>query len=111
MLLLANGCVSYNFQGQSLASQSLKQDTAAHLVRMAKYKTKCNTHDSIETQTLAVNPPGTGGSSAAQKYGSVDERWTINLCGQSVQYNVIYVPDGQGGTYFNTSEVREPATQ
>jgi hypothetical protein len=69
----------------------------------AKVETKCDRIESIETQVISVNPIGTGNTAGEKKYGSVNERWVVNLCGKSIPFAVTFTPDGQGGTFFSTS--------
>jgi hypothetical protein len=89
--------------GDTKAGETLRRDTAKQVSMQAKVAAKCDRIDSIETKVLSVNPVGTGNSEALKKYGSVNERWVVNLCDQSIPFFVTFIPDGQGGTFFSTS--------
>jgi len=97
------GCSSVDISGDSRADNTLKSDVSRKLSLWAKTETKCEKVDSIQTQILKTNPIGTGDSVASKRYGSIEEKWVVNLCGQNIPFSVIFTPDGQGGTYFRTS--------
>lgn len=92
--------------GNTRAGDTLKSDTVKQVSILARAETKCERIESIDTQVITVNPVGTGNTESAKKYGSVNERWVVNLCGKSVPFFLTFTPDGQGGTFFSTS--REP---
>jgi hypothetical protein len=69
----------------------------------AKMETQCKQIDSIQTQALKVNPVGTGETEGSRKYGSVEERWIVNICNKEIPFLVTFTPDGQGGAFFSTS--------
>jgi hypothetical protein len=103
-VFLLGACVtSVPISGDTRAGSVLKSDEARKVSTWAKSETKCNRVDSIDTKVIAVNPVGTGDTEASRKYGSVNERWVVNLCGMSVPFSVTFTPDGQGGTYTGTS--------
>jgi hypothetical protein len=89
--------------GETKAGDTLKSDTARNISTWAKIETKCDHIDSIQTKIIKTNPIGTGKSVASREYGSVDEKWVVNLCGTSIPFLVTFTPDGQGGTFFRTS--------
>ena len=93
------------FQGTTTAGEMLRADVANSLTGRAKFLANCNAPvDKIQTEVLRTHPPGSAGSSAAAKnYGSVDERWTLSLCGKNLPFAVTFTPDGQGGTFFRTT--------
>ncbi len=92
-----------SISGETKAGKTLKSDTARQVSMWAKVETKCDRIDSIETKVISVNPVGTGNTPGSRKYGSVNERWVVNLCGKSIPFSVTFTPDGQGGTFFSTS--------
>ena len=98
-------CASRTITGQTMAGGTLKSDAFRMVASAAAVDAKCRQVDSMKTEVLAINPPGTGDTEAKRRNGSVNERWTVSLCGQTIPYRVTFVPDGQGGTYINT--VRE----
>lgn len=104
LVFLLTACATpVPISGDTKAGDSLKSDTARQVSMWARVETKCDRIDSIETQVIKINPSGTGNTEAARKYGSVNERWVVNLCGKSVPFSVTFTPDGQGGTFFSTS--------
>jgi len=103
VLFLAACATSIPISGDTKAGDSLKSDTARQVSMWARVETKCDRIDSIETQVIKINPVGTGNTEGSMKYGSVNERWVVNLCGKSVPFSVTFTPDGQGGTFFSTS--------
>lgn len=107
VLSLAACATSIPINGDTKAGDTLKSDTARKVSMWARAETKCDRIDSIETKVISVNPVGTGKSEASRKYGSVDERWVVNLCGNSIPFSVTFTPDGQGGTFFTTSRERK----
>lgn len=103
-LSVIGGCASTTvITGETQAGNTLKSDVARQVSMWAKTQTQCPTVDAIQTQVVRVNPVGTGKTAAARQYGSVDERWVVQLCNQSLPFAVTLTPDGQGGTYFSTS--------
>ncbi len=88
--------------GETKASALLKSDTVSHVSFRAKIETKCDSIESINTEVLKVNA-GTTGNGGVWKQGSVQERWTVNMCGQAIPYLITFTPDGQGGTYFSST--------
>jgi len=92
-----------SISGNTKAGDTLKSDTAKQLSMWARVETKCERIESIDTQVIAVNPAGTGSTEGSKKYGSINERWVVNLCGKSIPFSVTFTPDGQGGTFFSTS--------
>jgi len=99
------GCAtSAPFSGATVADNTLKSDTAAHLSMLAKFETKCDKVDSIQAETIKVNAVGTDGKSkGCHEYGCVDERWIVSLCGKQKSFLVTFTPDGKGGAYFSTT--------
>ena len=89
--------------GESSAGNTLKSDVARQISMQAKIYAKCEHIDSIQTQVLKINPIGSGKTAASVKYGSVEERWSANLCGQNMPFLVTLTPDGEGGTFFSTT--------
>jgi hypothetical protein len=91
-------------QGNTTAGETLRADVAKKLTGRAKFLANCNgSVDNIQTEVLRTHPPGsTGASVAAMKYGSIDERWTLNLCAKNVPFAVNFTPDGNGGTFFSS---------
>lgn len=105
--LLAACATSIPMSGETRAGDTLKSDTARRISSWARIETKCDRIDSIQTQIVKTNPIGAGQSKASKKYGSVEERWVVNLCGKSIPFAVTFTPDGQGGTFFSTSREKE----
>ena len=102
--LALTGCATaIPVSGESRAGDTLKSDVSRQISMQAKIYAKCERIDSIQTQILKTNPVGTGKTAASIKYGSVEERWAVNLCGQNMPFLVTLTPDGEGGTYFSTS--------
>jgi hypothetical protein len=101
--VLLSACATHTYTGRTVAGDTLKSDTFRSVSTFATLQAKCKKVDSVHTEVLAVNPPGTGDTENKKKYGSVDERWTVQLCGQTIPYRVTFTPDGQGGTFFSTS--------
>ena len=91
-------------QGNTTAGETLRVDVANSLTGRAKFLANCNGPiDNIQTEVLRTHPPGsTGVSAAAMKYGSIVERWTLNLCAKNVPFTVTFTPDGNGGTFFSS---------
>lgn len=103
VLSLAACAAPIPISGNTKAGDTLKSDTTRDLSMLARIQTQCDRIESIETQVVSVNPIGTGNTEAAWKYGSVNERWVVNLCGKSIPFAVTFTPDGQGGTFFQIS--------
>ncbi|TBV09886.1 hypothetical protein [Phytopseudomonas dryadis] len=104
LLLVLAGCATkVPFTGESHADGTLKSDISQHLIMQAKLYAKCNQVESIQTQVLKINPVGTGPSIASQQYGSVEERWLVQLCDRQIPFLVTLTPDGAGGTFFGLS--------
>ncbi len=102
VLSLTSCATTIPVNGVSQAGKVLTADVVRQISMSAKIQTKCKDVDSIEAQYLKTNPVGTGDTAASIKYGSVEERWTVNLCGKKVPFFVVFTPDGEGGTYFRT---------
>jgi hypothetical protein len=88
--------------GESKAGSILKSDVAMQVSTLAKIYASCERIDSFQTKILKINPVGSGKTAASIKFGSVEERWVANLCGQSMPFSVTLTPDGEGGTFFST---------
>lgn len=99
------GCAaSVPMIGTTRADDTLKADTVRQVTMSAKFYGECEKIESIEMQLKETNPPGTiGDSEATRLYGNVKERWTVNLCGKKLPFDIKFTPDGTGGTYFLTS--------
>lgn len=106
LLALAGCATRMAVTGDTRAGATLQSDVAQHVSNWAKVETGCKQVDAIQTQLLRENPIGTGKSAAARQYGSVDERWTVQLCGKTIPFAVTLTPDGKGGTFFSTSRER-----
>lgn len=89
--------------GNTHAGATLKADVAQNLSMQAQIQSNCQKVDAIQTEVVKINPVGTGNSAASRQYGSVDERWIVQLCNQQIPFKVTLTPDGQGGTFFSTS--------
>ncbi|WAI85118.1 MULTISPECIES: hypothetical protein [Achromobacter] len=89
--------------GNTHAGATLKADVARNISMQAQTQLNCQKVDAIQTEVVKVNPVGTGSSAASRQYGSVDERWIVQLCNQQIPFRVTLTPDGKGGTYFSTS--------
>ncbi|WP_260295853.1 hypothetical protein [Sedimenticola hydrogenitrophicus] len=99
-----SGCVaSVPVNGKSAAGSALKSDTTKTVVTLAKAYTRCDRVESIQTEILRINPAGPKPLPASSQPGSVDERWTVAICGRKVPVLVTFTPDGQGGTFFRTT--------
>lgn len=98
------GCATpIPFSGITTADARLEADTKRMLAQRAMFVQKCDRVDSIVATVIAIHPVGTGDTEASRMYGSVDERWTVRLCGAERSYAVTFTSDGKGGTYFRTS--------
>lgn len=107
-LFLSACSASIPVVGETKAGNVLKSDVSRNLAMWSMATVKCDRIDSIETKVVSANPIGTGGNEMSRKYGSVDERWLVRLCGESIPFSVSFTPDGKGGTFFNISrEVKE----
>jgi hypothetical protein len=89
--------------GNTHAGATLKADVAQNISMQAQVQLNCQKVDAIQTEVVKVNPIGTGNSAASRQYGSVDERWIVQLCNQQIPFKVTLTPDGKGGTFFSTS--------
>lgn len=89
--------------GNTHAGATLKADVARTISMQAQIQSNCQKIDAIQTEVVKINPVGTGNSAASRQYGSVDERWIVQLCDQQIPFKVTLTPDGQGGTFFSTS--------
>ncbi|MGE8637293.1 MAG: hypothetical protein ACN6PR_01535 [Achromobacter sp.] len=89
--------------GNTHAGATLKADVARNVSMQAQIQSNCQKVDAIQTEVVKIHPVGTGNSAASRQYGSVDERWMVNLCNQQIPFKVTLTPDGQGGTFFSTS--------
>jgi hypothetical protein len=103
VLFVAACATPISISGNTKAEDTLKSDTVKQVSMWAKVETKCERIESIDTQVIAVNPAGTGNTEGERKYGSINERWVVNLCGKSIPFSVTFTPDGQGGTFFRIS--------
>ena len=104
LALALMGCAAViPVNGNTRAGDTLKSDVSRKLGMEARVYTKCERIDSVTTEVLKTNAVGSGKTPASLKYGSVEERWTVALCGQRVPFQVTLTPDGEGGTYFSTS--------
>ena len=103
VLSVAACATPISISGNTKAGDTLKSDTAKQVSMWARVETKCERIDSIDTEVIAVNSAGTGNTAGSKKYGSINERWVVNLCGKSIPFSVTFTPDGQGGTFFSTS--------
>jgi hypothetical protein len=110
VLSLAACATPISIRGDTKAGDPLKSDTARQVSMWARVETKCDHIESIETQVISVNPIGTGNSEGARKYGSVNERWVVNLCGKPIPFAITFTPDGEGGTFFNISREAKETT-
>ena len=101
---ILGGCAgTVPINGETRAGDLLKSDTTKQIAVMAKIYAKCEKIDSIQTQALRTNPVGTGKTAASLKYGSVEERWSVKLCEQTIPFLVTFTPDGVGGTFISST--------
>ena len=108
LALALTGCAAaISVNGNTSAGDTLKSDVSRKLGMEARVYTKCERIDSVTTEVLKTNAVGSGKTPASLKYGSVEERWTVALCGQRVPFQVTLTPDGEGGTYFSTSREKQ----
>ena len=108
LALALMGCAApIPVSGNTRAGDTLKSDVSRQLAMEAHLYTKCERIDSVTTEVLKTNAVGSGKTPASLKYGSVEERWTVALCGQRVPFQVTLTPDGEGGTYFLTSREKQ----
>lgn len=101
--ILTSCATTSPISGESKAGDTLKSDVARQISMQAKIYGKCERIDSIQTQILKINPVGSGKTAASVRYGSIEERWVANLCGQNMPFLVTLTPDGEGGTFFSTT--------
>ncbi len=81
--------------GATTANLTLQADVTKNIMLIEKGRAPARADPKIAN--TAVLERGADGASTA-------ERWTVDRCGQPVNYRVSYVPDGQGGTYFIVAE-------
>lgn len=104
LLSTLSGCVaSVPVNGKSAAGSALKSDATKTVVMLAKAYTRCDHVESIQTEILRINPAGPKPLPASGQPASVDERWTVAICGCKVPVLVRFTPDGRGGTFFSTT--------
>ena len=93
------GCATGpDIRGETTASPQLRADTVKAVSIYATAATQCERVDSINVQTLHVDPDVRGDSSGEVISGNIEERWTASLCGQEAPFLVTFIPDGRGGS-------------
>lgn len=98
-MILAGCATSPVMHGETRAVGAVKADAVRQITQLAKIVARCDAVDAIQSKVVKINPVGSGGTEASQKYGSVEEHWVVYLCGQKSPYLVILTPDGQGDIY------------
>lgn len=98
-------------RGQSLANESLIGDTYSRAIFLAdvvltRAKIKCDILSAIMGVTrVDKEEPGLGPDVFGVRYkGSWSEIWPIILCGRTVEVNVRFTADGDGGAYTGIKE-------
>lgn len=107
-ILTGCGAIQYgSIPGESKASLVLKHDVSKLLLASASVNLDfaANDPNCVEkvsakniVRTKIVNP------SAGQ--GAWKEIWYVEICHKTIPYEVSFLPDGSGGTYFNISQVK-----
>jgi hypothetical protein len=81
--------------GATMADLTLQSDVTKYIMLVEKGRApSCATPKIASTAVLQKTADG-----HASK-----ELWTVDRCGTPISYQITYIPDGQGGTYFVVSE-------
>ena len=100
LLVLAACASGPKFYGQSVADSRLRADTMLFIVGATQAATGCKQIDSVQTSILSVDKGLKGNSAGKIIKGDTSERWVATACGKTASFQVIYTPDGQGGSFI-----------
>ncbi|ARU65345.1 hypothetical protein [Histophilus somni] len=93
-ILLLSGCGIFgpSYSGQTTADWLLKSDTESTIRLYFRAINNCGI-EKIHTEINSI-----------PSAGNVNETWTVTGCNITNVFNVKYVSDGHGGTYFRVSK-------
>ena len=83
--------------GRSSASGELRNDAIRSVSRYATKGVDCKAIDSIDIQALAIPDGVQFGPGGALLMGSLNERWTVELCQQARTFIVTFTGNGMLG--------------
>ena len=87
------------FTGSTIADSGLKKDALRTMAMIVHGKLKCDSMDSVDTQSLPIGaqptvwlPPGAGPATY--------ERWVVTACSKKQPFIVVFWPAKEGGMMF-----------
>ncbi len=99
-VIVASCATGQKFEGDSVASPRLRNDTLA-LVRLhAAAGMDCERIERVEAQVLDVPAELKGNDDGVIVDGTITERWVASGCGRQHGYRVTFTPDGTGGSFI-----------
>ncbi|MCX7090032.1 MAG: hypothetical protein NTU48_01065 [Legionellales bacterium] len=107
-ILTGCGTLQYaSIPGESKAGLVLKHDVSKLLLASASVNSDfAVSNPNCVEQVSAKNIVRTKIVNSRADQGSWKEIWYVQICHKTIPFEISFLPDGSGGTYFNINQVK-----